>query len=445
VLTAPSAARFRQWLLMVLWVVMASAMLVETDAYRYAALALVCFALIRCRPYLNLVARDWLALLCWLWAAYALIRFIVGVAVYDEPGTSEWLYVFPLFFPGLGVALYRSRSQIFPAASLLICLGLAGLLMTIDWGALSRGERVFPLFHNNPIHAAIGCGMLLITSICWMLHASESGRCWGWKAIVIPATGWTTVLLSLLGILGAQSKGVWLALLLVAASMVLFLVFSLSRSRLAILVMSAIVAGAAAFAARDYVLVVAGPTVEATTRLSTRMLTHDGLLEAIRSTVDDPATPASMRDRLKLWANSLHVVWSAPWVGWGNLWQREWLRGPYPDVAHRLLHNGYLEILVRHGALGALMLGTFVVVSARRVYVAKKNAVIPASIMVYLYGLSLFFFITIASNSNNRLAIGESFFLLTAAAVFAISLASRERARTATGSLARPYPAAGAD
>nr|CAD6424550.1 O-antigen ligase domain-containing protein [Rhizobium sp. Q54] len=435
-LIAPAAARFQPWLFTLLWAVMASAMLVETDAYRYAALALVCFTLIRCRRDLRLVARDWLALLCWLWAAYALIRFLVGVLVYDESGTSEWLYVFPLLFPGLGVALYRTRGRIFPAASLLVALGLAGLLMTIDWGSFARGERVFPLFHNNPIHAAIACGMLLITSICWMLHARESGRCFGWKAVVIPATGWAAVVLSLLGILGAQSKGVWLALLPVVALMVLFLLFPLSRSRLVILVMTAFVAGAAAFAAKDQVLLVAGPTVEATGRLSERMLAHDGLLEAMDSTIKDPETPASMRDRLKLWANSLHVVWSAPWVGWGNLWQREWLQGPYPDVAHRLLHNGYLEILVRHGALGALMLGTFVVVSARRIYRAKTTGVIPVSVILYLYSLSLFFFITIASNSNNRLAIGESFFLLAAAAVFAISLAIRKSAETAAGAVA---------
>ena len=52
--------------------------------------------------------------------------------------------------------------------------------------------------------------------------------------------------------------------------------------------------------------------------------------------------------------------------------------------------------------------------------------------MLYLYGLSLFFFITIATNSNNRLALGESYFLLAGAAVFAISLAMRHaRARGA--------------
>src|SRR5690606_2483179 len=81
----------KAFLFTLLWAAMASAMLLESDSYRYAAIALVCFSLVWCRPHLRLVARDWLAILCWLWAAYVLIRFIVGVAVYDERGTSEWL------------------------------------------------------------------------------------------------------------------------------------------------------------------------------------------------------------------------------------------------------------------------------------------------------------------------------------------------------------------
>ena len=409
-----------------LWAVMASAMLLESDAYRYATIALFCFSLVWCRRHLRLVARDWLAILCWLWAAYALIRFIAGIAIHDERGTSEWLYVFPLFFPGLGVALYCTRRYIFAAATVLVCAGLAGLLVTIDYEALRTGERIYPLFHKNPIHAAIGCGMLFITSVFWVLYAGESGRLKGRRGGAMVALGVATATLSLVAILGAQSKGVWLALLPSAALTVLLaLVLYGGRWRLPIVAACLALAAIAVTGARDDILRVAAPTVEATDTMLSRMVLQTDPLDGIRRTVEDPETPESMRERLKLWTNSLDTVASSPWVGWGNLWQREWRQGTYSDTQQQLLHNGYLEILVRHGALGIVVLALFVCVSIRRINHAFSAGVIPASLMGYLYSLGLFFFITVASNSNNRLAIGESYFLMAAAAVFAISLATK--------------------
>lgn len=416
----------KAFLFTLLWAAMASAMLLESDSYRYAAIALVCFSLVWCRPHLRLVARDWLAILCWLWAAYVLIRFIVGVAVYDERGTSEWLYAFPLFFPGLGVALYCTRRYIFAAATVLVCAGLVGLLVTIDYDVLQVGERIYPLFHNNPIHAAIGCGMLFITSVFWVLYAGESGRLKGWRGGAIVALGVATATLSLVAILGAQSKGVWLALLpSVALTIVLALLLYAGRWRLPIVAACLALVAIAVTVAREDVLRVAAPTVEATDTMLSRMVLQADPLDGIRLTVEDPDTPESMRERLKLWTNSLDAVASSPWVGWGNLWQREWRRGTYSDTHHQLLHNGYLEILVRHGALGIALLALFACVSIWRINRAFSAGVIPASLMAYLYSLSLFFFITAASNSNNRLAIGESYFLMAAAAVFAISLATK--------------------
>lgn len=420
-------ARLKPLLTPCLWVIMASAMLVESDAYRYAAILLASSTLIWFREDLRLVARDWLAILCWVWAGYVILRFVVGVVVYDEKGTSEWLYAFPLFFPGLGVALYCARDRLFPVATTLICLGLLGLLITLDWGALSAGERVFPLFHNNPIHAGVGCGMLLISSIFWVLYAKESNRLVGWQAGAIPFVGAATVLLSIAGLLGSQSKGAWLALSLTAAFTIgLVILFYAGRWRWAIIAASLLVAGVVAMTAGDSVLRVAAPTIESTAELSERAIDHTDPLDAARLTIEDPETPQSMRERLKLWTNALDTVQSSPWVGWGNLWQREWRQGTYSDTKHQLLHNGYLELLVRHGVLGALMLLIFVTVSARRLHRAWSEGVIPSGVLLYLYSLSFFFFVTIASNSNNRLAIGESYFLVTAAAVFAVSLATRK-------------------
>ena len=417
-------------LLPLLWVVMASAMLVESDAYRYVTLALVTLAMWRYRDEVGLISRDWLAWFCWLWAAWALIRFVIGVTIHDERGTSEWLYIFPLLFPGLGVALYMTRRHLFPAATVLIAAGAAGLLASIDWSALNNGERIFPLFHNNPIHAAIGCGMLLITSVCWMLYALETGRYKGGRLAAILATGIFTALLCGVGILGAQSKGVWLALMPVVVFMsIAVLLYYGGRVALAVLAVL-VVASVGIFSALDNTSRVAAPTIEAAGELFSGAIENVDPRGAMRRAVEDSDTPQSMRERLMLWTNALDTVESSPWVGWGNLWQREWRQGTYSDNNHQLLHNGYLEILVRHGLLGAMVLAIVLLASARRIYVARRDGIISASLMLYLYGLSLFFFITIATNSNNRLALGESYFLLAGAAVFAITLAMRHaRAR----------------
>nr|CAD6605061.1 O-antigen ligase domain-containing protein [Rhizobium sp. TCK] len=422
---AVAVSRSAPFLIPLLWVLMASAMLVESDAYRYATLALVALSMICFRDYVRLVSRDWLAWFCWLWAAYAAIRFVIGMTVHDARGTSEWLYIFPLFFPALGVTLYKTRQYVFPAAIVLTAAGAVGLLASIDWAALRSGERVFPLFHNNPIHAAIGCGMLLVTSICLMLYVVETRRYDGWRLGVILGMGFLTVLLSGVGILGAQSKGVWLALGPVAGFMSLA-VLAFYGKRLALAVLAVLlVAIMGIIVAQEDARRVAGPTIEATGALFSFGMEHVDPRDAMRRAVENPDTPQSMRERLMLWTNALDTVESSPWFGWGNLWQDRWRQGTYQDNNHQLLHNGYLEILVRHGLLGALVLATFILVSAYRIYEARRQGVISASLMLYLYSLSLFFFITIATNSNNRLALGESYFLLAGAAVFAISLAMR--------------------
>ncbi|CAD7041885.1 O-antigen ligase domain-containing protein [Pseudorhizobium halotolerans] len=422
---APASSRFDPFLLPLLWVLMASAMLVESDAYRYATLALVALSMIRFRNHVRVLSRDWLAWFCWLWAAYAAIRFVIGVTVHDARGTSEWLYIFPLFFPALGVALYKTRQHLFPAAIVLIAAGGLGLLASIDWAALGSGERVFPLFHNNPIHAAIGCGMLLVTSIFLMLYVVETRRYDGWRLAAILGMGFLTVLLSGVGILGAQSKGVWLALGPLAGFMSLAVLAFYGR-RLALAVLAVLlVAMMGIIIAQEDARRVAGPTIEATSELFSFGMGYVDPRDAMRRAVENPDTPASMRERLMLWTNALDTVESSPWFGWGNLWQDRWRQGTYQDTNHRLLHNGYLEILVRHGLFGALVLAIFILASAYRIYEARRQGIISASLMLYLYSLSLFFFITIATNSNNRLALGESYFLLAGAAVFAISLAMR--------------------
>ncbi|UNK37312.1 O-antigen ligase family protein [Shinella sp. H4-D48] len=425
-----SRARMNAVIFALLWALMASAMLLESDTYRYVSIVLVVFAVVWQRDGVRRVSRDWLAIACYVWAFYTAGRFFYGVFVAGEKGTSEWLYIFPAVFPLVGVALYATRAYIFPAATLTVVVGFVALVATLNPAVIIAGERAAPLFHHNPIHAGIGSCMLFLTSVFWLLYAAETGRLRGRFKFPMVGLGVLTPILSLFGALGAHSKGAWLALVFVMALMaILALLHYAGRWRLHLLGGLLLTAVAVALISASYVEKVAGPTIEAAAKLTDDTVATEGPIASMQRAIVDPATPSSMRERLKLWSNAIELIQAAPFVGWGNEWLREWRKTTYADVGFTLIHNGYLEIMVRHGILGMAFLLVFVATAVRRINAAHRGGVISSSLTAYLYSLSFFFFCTITTNSNNRLALGESFFILGAATVFAISLAQEDRMR----------------
>jgi O-antigen ligase len=412
----------------VLWALMASAMVKESDVYRYVTIGFVIFVLVRHGADVRRMSKDWLACLCYAWSAYVVLRFGAGIVLYDEKGSSEWLYAFPAFFPLVGVALYATRRHLFTAATLLLAAGAIGLIATLDIQTIMSGERIEPLFHNNPIHAGVASAMLFISSLFWLLYAKENGylvtqRRWAYLAL-----GGVTAALSLTGVLGAQSKGAWLALAATLCFMALLAVYHLAgRHRIYLLAAVALLAVTSTTIISPYVIKVAGTTMDASARLTEGAVGSSSPISAMQLAIDDPQTPGAMRERLMLWTNALELVEGSPLTGWGNLWLREWRQTTYADVGYNLLHNGYLEILVRHGLLGIVFLVVFSAAAMRRIHRAHASGSLPTSTMNYLYTLSFFFFVTIASNSNNRLAIGESFFILVGCVPFALLLLKERR------------------
>lgn len=417
------------YLLMILWVGMISAPVIESDTYRYTALTLVGLGYFFFRENYRLLKGDYFAYLCIAWGVYAFLRFAYGVFVLDEKGTSEWLYVFPIFFPGLGIALYSSRRYVFPAISLFMAIALTALLLSTDYSGILAGERTFPLFHNNPIHSAIGCGLIIIGAFYWMLEAGETGRLAGWKKHVILATGLLTIALGLFNIYGAKSKGVWLALIFTVVVMAATSFLHQHRRYLVPLLIGALTLLAIGlYTVQDNIEEFAGPTYDAAVNLSENALQAPSIEGAMRSAIDAPETPDSMRERLELWSNALELITTAPLFGHGNDWLRLWRQTTYGGTRYVLLHNGYLEILVRHGFFGLTLLGISIVISWRRLREAYRRRVISHSTLMCAYVLTVFFMVTLFSNSNNRLALGESFFMVMAAAVFAISFLSKTSA-----------------
>lgn len=405
------------------WALMASAMIAESDVYRYVAIPLAIYAVTRHSPAVKQVSRDWLSVLCYIWTAYVLARFISGIVLFGEKGASEWLYAFPALFPLLGVALYAAQRYLFAAATTVLVCGLLALLATLDLQPLIAGQRAAPLFHHNPIHAAVGCAMLFLSSLFWLLYAAETGRLATRRKWFYLGLGISAGLVSLIGVLGAQSKGVWAALAITMA-FIAFLSFWFLAGRWRLTILSLLVATSAvcALLAAPYVDEVAGPTIAASEK-ALSSLWAQGPSGAMLSSIQDPDTPASMRERLMLWFNALELTEAAPFFGWGNHWLREWRETTFASsVSHTLLHNGYLEILVRHGLFGITFLAVFAVTATARLRLAHRNGNIATSTIAYVFSISFLFFFTIATNSNNRLALGESFFLLVGGAVFAVTL-----------------------
>lgn len=413
------------------WALLASAMLLESDVYRYAAIALLVFCWTFHRAEFNQLKGDWLAQLCFVWALYAFLRFAWGIVVHGEKGASEWLYIFPLLIPWLGACLYATRDRLFAAVTFLIVAGFVGLLLTLDINALVHGERFSPLYHHNPIHAAVGCGLLFISSVYWLAFAAETTILKTTGGKVLATIAIVTALLCLVGIFGAKSKGVWLAFSIVFGFMSITAVVHYGRRHMLVPgAIALLLCIFAAFVTFDNIKHYAGPTVVAAFHLSEQAMSQEEIEKAMANSVGKADTPESMRERLMLWTNALDIFLDSPVIGSGNLWLAKWRSAKYANVGYTLIHNGYLEILVRHGLLGMAMLLVFAATAVYRIRLAWKRGLIPSSLMLYLFSMSLFFFITMASNSNNRLAIGESFFLLAGAAVFAISIMLRADARS---------------
>ncbi|UNK38242.1 O-antigen ligase family protein [Shinella sp. H4-D48] len=403
------------------WLAMASAMIVESDSYRYATLFFVALAGTAFRERAKSISAHWLVILCYIWAAYVFVRFIYGILGHDERGTSEWLYVFPIFFPLVGIALHATRNVIYAAATALIVAGLFSLIVTLDFETLLSGARAAPLWHNNPIHAGVGSGMIFLCSVFWALYSVEVQKLRGRSMWLTIGLGVATAVLGLLGVLGSQSKGVWLALAATTVfSGLLCLLFYSGRWRVFSLATATVTAGFATIFAYPYVQKVAGPTIDAIAELFRVAISERSASIALQRLIDDPATPSSMGERLKLISNAIEVYQSSPWIGSGNVWLTKWKHTTYGDVPHTIIHNGYLEIIVRHGLLGMTMLAVFVFAGIKIVNDAHKKGHLSTSLTGFIYCMNFFFFCTVATNSNNRLALGESFFIFMGGVVFAL-------------------------
>lgn len=417
-----------------LWAVILSAALVESDAYRYAMLLLVALGSAAYRRELAFVRVNWLAWLCMGWGLYAFTRFVwlLAMTPLHDKGSSEWLYVFPVFFPILGVALYQVRHRLAETISIFFIMTLMCLLVTTQYRTIITGVNVTPLLHKNQIHGAVACGFLTIGAFYWLMYWISRGINASWMGKVACAISPLIQILCLFNIFGSKSKGVWLAM---ALAIPLMAISAMTHIRVSRRVGVALAGGFVAVmvigvsVARDNMWHTAGPTAVSAIHIVEDIATGEAVSQRLTEAIRSPDVPFSMNARLQIWSNAWELFSAAPWIGHGNSWIRLWDQTQYASVGFTLMHNAYLEILVRHGLFGIVVFGVILVGFLNQVRGCYRRGLISRSAWTCYWISILYFLITIGSNSNNRLAIGEAFFVLTGAFAFfcAIKMQTAQR------------------
>lgn len=403
-----------------LWVLAVSAALVESDTYRYASALLAFIALFYYLKEPERPRTNWLGWLCIGWGAYVLLRFafIYFTTLHHDLGGSDWLYAFPLFFPILGVAfaLYEAQMEKIIAVFFAAALVMLAVTICLHAGEIESGVPVRPLIMNNQIHGAVACGLIAVAATFWLLHyvtSVQSNRQFARFAYVVSPL---VFLLCLVAIYGAKSKGVWLAMAITLPVLgVITMRYIKMRSGALAIACVGVLLVAGIYMVRHNLTQTAGPTLQATLSMVDGVFDGSNVGNTVSQTIGSGATPGAMDERLQLWSNGWEVFSSAPIFGWGNEWLDRWHETHYASVPYTLLHNGYLEMLVRFGVFGAVVMAIILACLIVSVCKAYRQGVIPRAAM-HTYLVCIFFFaLTLLSNSNNRLALGESLALVSSA------------------------------
>lgn len=419
----PAAPAWMQYAAAIAILLFTSAVWHESDAYRYAGLALFVAALVHYfrrslwyyeeRPFIG-----WAGIICLAWVACVAIRIAVSYIFFPEygAGASEGIYLLPIFYSTFGFALLLYVRRPFVLATAFIAISALVLTFGVDYSFVLQ-SRSASLLHNNSIHASVGAGLIALCCVPFGLHVARRPDLERATRLALALLAAVTFLLALTAVYTLQSKGVWLAL---AAALPLLAVLLFvkggggGRTARAVALACVLVAMAGVAANYEMMRRVGGPTLAASFALASDIIAGNGVINSLDKAITETATPASMRQRLMLWANALYIWRDNPVFGAGVAWLHEWQDRRYQHTSYTVIHNGYLEIAVRYGWSGLGFYAFLFFWSLRRVWQATRAGLIDATAFQCYAATAFFFAVTMLSNSNNRLAIGESFMWLGA-------------------------------
>lgn len=405
---------------------MLSAFLFETDAYRYAGIALAILTLVYFfrrevwrydRPLVGFAG-----VVCLLWALYVLIRMGASLLFSPDPGlgSAEGIYLFPVFYSttGFGIWLFIRKPLIL--VIIFILASLFFLLAFTDYSNIASGARAETFTHNNTIHAAVASGFILIFATCFTFYLATQNEFPKASKNLLLIVSLCVLILALVNILILLSKGVWLAL----AISFPFLIVSLFRIKkqvakkknypiLVLIVATFIIGGAVIGQHSNKLFTESETTIRVGLNLITDITAGHGFLNSMEKMIDSQETPFSARERLVLWVDAIKVWSESPIFGVGIDWRVNWnQRTRVNSNSYNVFHNGFLEIGVRYGFLGIAFYVFMFTWASRKVFLASKYHLLPSIVANCYLSSLIFFIITILTNSNNRLAIGECYIWL---------------------------------
>ncbi|MER9952502.1 O-antigen ligase family protein [Mesorhizobium sp. M0047] len=397
---------------------MVSAVWREADTYRYAGLALALVAVIRWfRVDLWTYSKPligWVGFLCLGWSLYVFIRLAIVYFGTHQLGGAEGIYMFPLFYATTGFAFLLFIRQPARLVFWFMILSLVFLAADTFYSDMLQGIQPTPRLFNNPIHASVAAGFIFLCALQFMAYTAQRTDLGKATKNLHWALSTAVLLFALVNIIEMRSKGVWLAL---ALALLLLAVMTLARGhRRELLVSGAVLAIVAAgvVATHNIFSSTAGDTMIFVKALVPDVLRH-GVLPAFDRAIASDVTPLAAKERLMLWADAIEIWKRHPIFGASSSWLTEWQHRTYHPMILNVFHNGYLEIAVRYGVVGLAFFAFLYTWSSRQVLLAMRTKLIaPAAWSCYISTL-VFFAITILTNSNNRLAMGEAFMWFAAA------------------------------
>ncbi|WP_421913908.1 glycosyltransferase family 25 protein [Mesorhizobium sp.] len=390
----------------------------EAHTYRYAGMTLTTVALIRwfrldlwtySKPLIG-----WAGYLCLGWSLYAFIRLAIVYFSTGQLGSAEGIYLFPLFYATTGFALLLFVRR--PAQLVLwfMILSLVFLATDTSYFDILHGIRPDPWLFNNPIHASVAAGFIFLCALQFMAYTAQRTDLNNTTRSLHWALAAAVLLFALTNIIVLRSKGVWLALALV---LLLLAVMTLARGhRRELMVAGGVLAVVAACIAATFDIFwsTAGDTIMFVKALVSDVLSH-GVLAAFDHAIASDTVPIQAKERLMLWANAIEVWKRHPIFGASSSWLTEWDNRTYHPDIYNVFHNGYLEVAVRYGVVGLAFFVFLYAWSSRQVLLAARARLIASAAWPCYISTLVFFAVTILSNSNNRLAMGEAFLWFAAA------------------------------
>lgn len=409
--------RVATFMVALFFVVLISAIWVETDAYRVAAALLVVtgigiYFFEDFKP-----SIGWMGVACIGWAVYVGIRYIIiyRSGATQSLGASEGIYLLPAFYITVGYMMFLYRRILWPLVLLWLLISLVLVTASVQWLSFRDGGPHPYLFMNNTIHSSVAGGLIVIGAMNLAAYAGKNLRNRR-QRLLLEASAFALIAVTCIGLYGAKSKGVWLAL--AAASLVQFLMSVSLRIGRPALLKGALLATALALFVGSFAFAnwsAIDTSYDSSIGVVSKALASGHPLASLREAIGSGTVPTSTNIRLMLWHNAIEVSSRNVLFGNGIAWRDIYLTTRYADIGFDIVHNGYLEIGMRYGLLGlgfyAVLYG-WSMLGARR---AVQRRLIPAEAYRFHVVSIVFFFGTILTNSNNRLAIGETF-MLTAAA-----------------------------